>query len=558
MRSLQNVLEQFVKNLRKTLLVKGKWGVGKTFALRQFFLSKNCQVKTFSYVSLSGVATVSDERSLAIAGLELEDGQPPWQKFPRKIAWFAKPASKQIPWVGGVADASFDALLSLLTSRVLKGAIVVLDDIERKDKNLPLGSILGVVSRLTEIRKAKVIVIMNEEELVQTDSTAAETLSDQREKIFDQEFEFRPSVEEALAIIQSNGTPEYVEPIAKKLPINNLRVLQKMVWAEEELSVHLVNTEAPIKSRVLSQVVAIAAMRLRGRKPLRPQDLVNGSDFKLLETFRRKGDISANKPENPFRDDLEALDYSPLPVDPLLLEFLDSGDFDQEKFESLRPGLAALEKEQNLRKQRAAISASIWGKFAPLEPQELDRIEQLLDGDDVGQLSPGDLDFFQRILEAHERSLDRARHELLWAQRASIDGPFSWASIEQSLKTEEAKHAFRARLDAAQDPREPQTFKETLNRSHLSLSLPFLQSTEAGDAEALEQILRSIYDPQLATNLAILLRDAQTPTRHTAESIPLLSRFSEALSSALQKLSDEHAMNNIRVDSIRSRAKLDP
>jgi hypothetical protein len=554
--TLQNVLNQFVKNSRKTLLVKGDWGVGKTTAVRQYFLSKNCPVKTFSYVSLSGVATVSDERSLAISGLEREDGQPLWEKFPRKIAWLAKPASKQLPVVGGVADASFDALLTVLNSRVLNDAIVVLDDIERKDENLPLGAIFGVVSRLTEIRKAKIIVIMNEEQLVRADDAAAAMLSHQREKIFDQEFEFRPSVDEALAIVL-NGKAEYAEPTARKLKINNLRVLQKMVWAEVELAVHLVNVDAPIKSRVLSQVAAIAAMRLRGRKLLRPQDLVHGSDFKLLETFRRTDDISANKPENPFRHDLEALGYSPLPVDPLLLEFLDSGDFDQEKFESLLPDLAALEREQNLRKQRAAISASIWGKFAPLEPQELDSIEQLLDGDDVGQISPGDVDFFQRILEVHERTLDRARRELRWAQRVSIDGPFSWASVEQSLKTAEAKHAFRARLAAAQDPHEPQTFEETLNQPRLSLSLPFLKSAEAGDAEALEQILRSISNPQLATELEIVLRKAQTPTTQPAELAPFLSRFSEALSRTLQKLSDENAMNKIRVDSIRRRAQGD-
>ncbi|HEV3209145.1 MAG TPA: P-loop NTPase fold protein [Chthoniobacterales bacterium] len=174
-------------------------------------------MKTFSYVSLSGVATVSDERSLAISGLELEDGRPLWERLPRKFAWLGKPASNLIPLAGGVAGAGFDALLSLLASRVLKDAIVVLDDIERKDQNLRIGTIFGAVSRLTEIRGAKVVVIMNEAELVHADEAAAETLSHQREKIFDREFEFRPSVDEALAIIALKGTAEYIEPVAEKL-----------------------------------------------------------------------------------------------------------------------------------------------------------------------------------------------------------------------------------------------------------------------------------------------------------------------------------------------------
>lgn len=278
-------------------------------------------------------------------------------------------------------------------------------------------------------------------------------------------------------------------------------------------------------------------------------------DFKLLKALHRKGDISANEPENPFRDDLESLDYAQLPVDSILLEFLDSGYFDQGKFESEFPNFAALNAEEDFRKQCLAISNSIWEKFAPLEPQELDRIEQFLDGNYVGRLGPRDLDFYQRILEVHGRIPNRAQRELRWAQRVLlIDLPLL-ASAEQWLKTEEAKCALRERFDAAQDPGAPQTFKETLDRPLLSLR--FLKSIEAGDAEALEQILRTISDPQLIDKLSILLREAQTPTLHSAELSPFLSGFAEALLCALQKLSEENEMNKIRVDLIRSRAQHD-
>lgn len=562
---LQNVLSQFVKSSRKTLLVKGKWGVGKTFAVRKFLFSGDCPVKTFSYVSLSGVATVSDERSLAISGLEREDGQTAWEKYSSKIADFAKAATKLIPLgaAGGVADVGIDALGGFFANRVIKGAVVVLDDIERKGESLSLGAIFGTISRLTEIREAKVIVIMNEEELVNADLTAAKTLSHQREKIFDQEFEFQPSVDEALSIIRLNETAEYVEPTARslvikeyveptarKLKINNLRVLQKMVWTVEELADHLMNVDAAIKSRVVSQVAVIAAIRFRAKVLLKPEHLVNSSHFAMLESFHRKS-------ENPFRGELEALEYTSLPVDHLLLEFLNSGSFDQEKFDSILPNLAALHAEEDFQKQEDAISAFIWGKFALLEPLELDRIEQLLDGDSVGRISPNSFDFYQEILEVNERTVGRARRELRWAQKVPIDVPFSWASIEQSLKTEEAKRALRQRLDAAQDPDAPRTFRETLDRDGSHLSLPFLRSTEAGDAEALWQILRSISNPRLVGKVTILLREAQRPEMRSAEASPYLSRFSEALLSALQKLSDENAMNKIRVDSIRSKAKLD-
>lgn len=140
-------------------------------------------------------------------------------------------------------------------------------------------------------------------------------------KIFDREFEFQPSVEEALDLIELKDTAEYVKPVARKLEINNLRVLQKVAWAVEELSEHLVNQDAAIQSRMLSQVARIASIRFRAREPLRSQDLQSVFHFELLKSIELKGNNSTKKPENPFRRDLEALDYNELPVDPILLGF---------------------------------------------------------------------------------------------------------------------------------------------------------------------------------------------------------------------------------------------
>lgn len=178
--TLQNVLKQFVRNPRhKTLLLKGKWGVGKTHAVRDFLLGEESPVKTVSYVSLSGVATVADERSLAISGLERDGGQAAWAKFTN----IAKAATKTFPaGAGAVADVGIDALQGFLTNWVIKDAVVVLDDIERKGESLSLSAIFGAVSRLTEIRGAKVIVMMNEDELLRADHQAAELFSNQREK----------------------------------------------------------------------------------------------------------------------------------------------------------------------------------------------------------------------------------------------------------------------------------------------------------------------------------------------------------------------------------------
>jgi hypothetical protein len=394
---------------------------------------------------------------------------------------------------------------------------------------------------------------MNEDELLRAYSEEAKFLSNQREKIFDREFEFRPSVDEALELIGLKETAEYVEPVTRKLEINNLRVLQKIAWAVEELNEHLADLDTAIKVRMLSQVAQIAAIRLRARGPLRSQDLQSGFHFELLKAIDSKHDLSTKEPENPFRNDLEALDYNAIPVDPILLGYLESGSFNQDAFKATLPSLTALHIEEEYHKQREAVSASIWGKFSRLDSQELDRIEQILDGEQVGQLGSGDLAFFQRILEIHGRPPNKAARELRWAEKVPVDHPSLSEFGLDKLQTQKAHDVIRAKIATAQEPDAPQTFQETLNRGRLSLR--FLQSAEARDTAAIQGVLNSASDHYLIAKVSRLLREAQTPERQLPELSTLLPPFAEALLGALKNLCANDEMNRIRVESIMSRAE---
>src|SRR6202051_73675 len=109
--ALNTVIEQFVQDSRhKTLLVKGDWGVGKTHAVRGLLLGENGPAPTVSYVSLSGVSGIADERLLVVSGLERESGQSTLEKYPVKFGEVAKSVTKMIPsGAGGLADVAVDA-----------------------------------------------------------------------------------------------------------------------------------------------------------------------------------------------------------------------------------------------------------------------------------------------------------------------------------------------------------------------------------------------------------------------------------------------------------------
>jgi hypothetical protein len=216
--------------------------------------------------------------------------------------------------------------------------------------------------------------------------TPTPRLSRQREKIFDREFEYRPSPDEQLKLLQLEDAAQYVAPVATKLKLTNLRVLQKTAWAVEEFATYLREVDTAIKIRVLEQVATIAAMRFRARQPLLAKLLVSRLQFgitdALLQRQRSRSGQPRLEPENPFRSDLEALDYNPLPIDSVVLDFLNTGDLDTKSFEASLPDLEALEVGREFRERIEAIAASIWGKFGSLTK------DQLLQGFDMGMVRP--------------------------------------------------------------------------------------------------------------------------------------------------------------------------
>jgi hypothetical protein len=421
---------------------------------------------------------------------------------------------------GGIAGVGLDALQGFLANRIVKDAVVVLDDVERRDTLLSLGAIFGAISRLTEVRGAKTIVIMNEDELQRVSPNDAELLSHQREKIFDREFEYRPSPDEQLKVLELKEATQYVAPVATKLKLTNLRVLQKTAWAVEEFATHLREVDTAIKNRVLEQVAIIAAMRFRARRPLSAELLVSSLQFgitdALLQRQRSGSGQPRLEPENPFRADLEALDYNPLPIDSVVLDFLNTGDLDTKGFEASLPDLKALEVGREFRERIEAIAASIWGKFGLFTADEISRLQSLLDGDEIARVGSADLGFYLDILEMHGLQPNRSAYEIRWAQSVPVARGMSDLYLDR-LQTDEARNTVRARVNAAQDPQAPQTFTEALEQHRLSVQ--FLQSPEATDRAVIDRVLRETSRRDLMTDLTILFTAGNAARTSIAGSI---------------------------------------
>ena len=159
----------------EVLCIRGKWGVGKTFAWQRRLeaaqeTAKSIKLPRYSYVSLFGVNSL-DELKLAIFEnvIILDEGLKK-ADLATLDAWVSKLGSwrkltrlaQSIPIVKSVVGADATGLVSFMT---IRDQIICIDDLERRGSKLEVSDVLGLISFLREQRNCKVVLILNDEQL---------------------------------------------------------------------------------------------------------------------------------------------------------------------------------------------------------------------------------------------------------------------------------------------------------------------------------------------------------------------------------------------------------
>lgn len=209
------------------VLLKGKWGVGKTWFLKEIMASlhnPDYRVKTHLYVSLYGVASfeeiendffrqlhpVLSSKGMALAG---------------KIGKGLLKTTLKIDLDGdGKSDASVatqipDINLPDYLSNT-EGLILVFDDLERA--SMDLENLLGYINYFVEHQGYKVIIIANEEELFHKEEKAEVSYKRIKEKLIGKTFEIQPRLESAI----SNFIKEVESGTTQELFNNNIELIK--------------------------------------------------------------------------------------------------------------------------------------------------------------------------------------------------------------------------------------------------------------------------------------------------------------------------------------------
>lgn len=316
------------------MLVHGPWGIGKTYAvLEALKASKHEDQISFSYVSLYGISTLDDiYMRLALGWMNKISQKVPEWLAPSLDAIKDSTIARRTPSVlGSVASIfigkdKFDAASAATVGLLVNKMVIVFDDIERKDPSLDIRAILGVTSYLVESRECRVIFITNDGAITGEDKQVFEA---HKEKIFDFEVPYSPTVEENAAIFATNYK-NFLLPTLITLGIKNLRVIRRSVGVLEVLDSQIPKECNLARISILTAAAKICCLYLGFREKV---DLSHLKDTSTLEVAQY---LESEKGEDHGLSDGDKLiiasGFTDGPCDDYLIELIKTGSIDWSDF----------------------------------------------------------------------------------------------------------------------------------------------------------------------------------------------------------------------------------
>lgn len=232
----QKESKEFLKELLEmddavVLLMKGDWGVGKTYFWNDFVETEFAeeQREKYAYVSLFGKKNIEAIQNDILL-----------QVFSRNK--YIEKANGVLETLKGVFSSGGDGegvsfgltgnaigmALSLFKKNDLSDLVICIDDFERKSKDLDYVEIMGFASILKERYGSKIVLIMDEEKI----RDDKDIYNEYKEKLIDYEYSFNPNQAEIIKNMLKevdprclNGVKEALDTISEP----NLRTIKKVI-----------------------------------------------------------------------------------------------------------------------------------------------------------------------------------------------------------------------------------------------------------------------------------------------------------------------------------------
>lgn len=218
------------------IALTGGWGVGKTHLWKSLAKEKSIR---HGYASLFGVKSTDELKTrLASSKVRLDEKEGvelrrSWKTISAGLASALDRYSDANGVVGAAATVVNDLIGDRIIERVLAGAVVVLDDLERSDPSLGMEAIMGVIDDLRRL-ECQVVLILNEKQL----GGRTPAWSTYHEKVVDIQLALQPTPADAIdAVINmaAVGRREAIRDAWLHANCRNIRVAQRVVRADRTI-----------------------------------------------------------------------------------------------------------------------------------------------------------------------------------------------------------------------------------------------------------------------------------------------------------------------------------
>lgn len=324
------------------IIVKGDWGIGKTYLVDDAIKKSNCNKRVIR-ISLFGVSSLKQMRSEI--GYQYVSTFASEKGIGHKIQSFARKFTDIVTSVPAVNEY-LGSILGDVPSAFVKDCVIVVDDLERKNDNLSIDEIIGEISKLINEQKCKVILIGNVDKL----NSERNKYFTHIEKIVDVSIEIVRSIDEILSCVfnESNKLDSESEMFAKKLRITNIRTISRLNIMRKFLFERI--NEIPHYAKIQCTKTLLLALHLRYNQP---ENLPSISELRNWKGNWGKNDNEAQKK---MSKELELVGYGETDeFDKLVIDYVNEGMIDIARFNKVISKISfGLEKNKA---QEALVSA---------------------------------------------------------------------------------------------------------------------------------------------------------------------------------------------------------
>lgn len=357
-KQIEKSFESFLHSDDAVLVVRGNWGVGKTYFWKKFIKehtnTPSLKQVAYSYISLFGKTSLAEVRaSIFQSGVPLAPDAEIQKQFQETYDESTK-LLKSVPWLDGaktklsrkvriarwITDLArstpytdkYARLIATLEYKLVNNYLICFDDLERKGAGLSIREVMGLIDELANDKRCKVVLIFNDQSL--TKSPDKEEFDEYREKVVDIEIEYAPDHLQALECALPVDDPLFreISRLTQALDIKNIRVLRKLRKLVDAFAPALNGKDQRITAEFLNHA-AVLSWSYYMRKDALPHEfmLQRTQQSSLSFLLKKEEEISEN--ERRYRKISHSIGLSPSIFTPLIDKYLEKGFLDDAEVE---------------------------------------------------------------------------------------------------------------------------------------------------------------------------------------------------------------------------------